>query len=150
MSKANEEMKDVQDVQTTATTETRNTLTDKIEKMNRLKALASEVSGTSPLTIGREKMDTKAVCSYPVLTMKDFDFIQYVDKSTGDEVKYPVVLFEEVPDGFYCGGMALGDLCNAIQEDAELLEILHEDGLKLSFESTRTKNGNTYVNFNVL
>lgn len=134
----------------TSTAEVRNDAAKKLAALNRLKTVASEVSGTSPLTIGREKIDTKTVCSYPSLTMKDFDFIQYVDKSTGEEVKYPVIIFEEVSDGFYCGGMALGDLCNAIKEDAELMDILHSDGLKLSFESTRTKSGNTYVNFSVL
>lgn len=122
----------------------------KLNAIARIKALASQVSGTSPLTIGREKVDTKTVCSYPSLTLRDFDFIQYTDKSNNEEVKYPVLIFDEIEDGFYCGGMALGDLCRAIMEDEELLDILHSEGLKLSFESTRTKSGNTYVNFSVL
>lgn len=118
--------------------------------ISRLKALATEVSGTSPLTIGRNKMTTEQVCAYEKLTLRDFDFINYTDKSTGEAVSYPVLIFDEVDDGFYCGGMALSDLCNAIKEDTELYDALKADGLPMSFSSTRTKSGNTYVNFSVL
>lgn len=118
--------------------------------ISRLKALATEVSGTSPLTIGRNKMSTEQVCAYDKLTLRDFDFINYTDKSTGEAVSYPVLIFDEIDDGFYCGGMAVSDLCNAIKEDEELYEALKADGLPMSFTSTRTKSGNTYVNFSVL
>ena len=118
--------------------------------ISRLKAIATEVSGTSPLTIGRNKMTTEQVCGYDKLTLRDFDFINYTDKSTGEAVSYPVLIFDEIDDGFYCGGMALSDLCNAIKEDEELYEALKADGLPMTFTSTRTKSGNTYVNFSVL
>ena len=118
--------------------------------ISRLKAMATEVSGTSPLTIGRNKMTTEQVCGYDKLTLRDFDFINYTDKSTGEAVSYPVLIFDEIDDGFYCGGMALSDLCNAIKEDEELYEALKAEGLPMSFTSTRTKSGNTYVNFSVL
>ena len=117
---------------------------------DRLKALAAEVSGTSPLTVGRNKMTTAQICSYDKLTLRDFDFINYVDKSTGENISYPVLIFDEITDGFYCGGMALNDLCTAIKEDAELYDELKKDGLKMSFTETRTKNNQTYVNFVVL
>jgi hypothetical protein len=117
---------------------------------DRLKALAAEVSGTSPLTTGRNKVDTNAIVSYPELTLRDFDFISYVDKTTGEQIKYPVLIFDEIPDGFYCGGMALSDLCNAIKDDPELYEELKTAGLKMSFSATKTKSNNTYVNFTVL
>lgn len=117
---------------------------------DRLKALAAEVSGTSPLTVGRNKMTTAQICSYNELTLRDFDFINYVDKSTGENISYPVLIFDELTDGFYCGGMALNDLCTAIKEDAELYDELKKDGLKMSFTETRTKNNQTYVNFVVL
>lgn len=117
---------------------------------DRLKALAAEVSGTSPLTVGRNKMTTAQICSYDELTLRDFDFINYVDKSTGENISYPVLIFDELEDGFYCGGMALNDLCTAIKEDAELYDELKKDGLKMSFTETRTKNNQTYVNFVVL
>lgn len=118
--------------------------------ISRLKAMATEVSGTSPLTIGRNKMTTEQICGYDKLTLRDFDFINYTDKSTGEAVSYPVLIFDEIDDGFYCGGMALSDLCNAIKEDEELYEALKADGLPMTFTSTRTKSGNTYVNFSVL
>ena len=117
---------------------------------SRLKAKAAEVSGTSPLTIGRTKMSTEQVCSYSELTLREFDWIKYVDKSTGETVEYPVLIFDEAEDGFYCGGMALSDLCKAIQDDAELRDGLKQEGLKMTFSSTRTKNGNNYVNFTIL
>lgn len=117
---------------------------------DRLKALAAEVSGTSPLTVGRNKMTTAQICSYEELTLRDFDFISYTDKSTGENISYPVLIFDEIEDGFYCGGMALNDLCSAIKEDAELYDELKKDGLKMSFTETRTKSNQTYVNFVVL
>lgn len=117
---------------------------------SRIKQVAAEVSGTSPLTVGRTKVDTQVVCGYDRLTLRDFDFISYTDKSTGELVEYPVLIFDEMPEAFYCGGMALSDLCKAIKNDDGLYEELKEQGLALRFESTRTKSNNTYVNFVVL
>lgn len=116
----------------------------------RLKALAAEVSGTSPLTTGRNKVDTNTICSYDALTLRDFDFISYTDKTTGEAISYPVLIFDEIDDGFYCGGMALSDLCNAIKDDEALYNELKTTGLKMSFTATTTKTNKTYVNFVVL
>lgn len=121
-----------------------------LEILNRIKQVATEVSGQSPLCIGRNKVDTKTICSYDKLTLRDFDFISYDDKSTGEHIEYPVLIFEEIDDGFYCGGQALSDLCNALKETPEFMQELRESGLAMRFESTRTKTGNTYVNFTVL
>lgn len=129
---------------TKATEKTKITLAD------RLRARAAEVSGTSPLTVGREKIGTDAICSYNELTLRDFDFISYVDKTTGENISYPVLIFDEIYDGFYCGGMALNDLCNAIKDDAELYDELKNNGLKMAFTQTKTRSNNTYVNFVVL
>ena len=117
---------------------------------DRIKKIAVEVSGQSELCIGRNKIDTKTICSFDSLTLREFDFINYDDKSTGEHVSYPVLIFDEIDDGFYCGGMAMSDLCNAIKEDPELYDGLKDEGLPMSFTSTRTKNGNTYVNFTIL
>lgn len=121
-----------------------------LDVLNRIKAKAVEVSGQSPLCIGRNKIDTKTVCSYDKLTLTDFDFIKYDDKTTGEHIEYPVLIFAEIDDGFYCGGQALSDLCNALKDEPEFMEELRESGLAMRFESTRTKSGNTYVNFTVL
>lgn len=121
-----------------------------LEILSAIKKVATEVSGQSPLCIGRTKLDTKQICSYDKLTLKDFDFIQYIEKSTGEEVKYPVLIFEEIEDGFYCGGQALSDLCNALKDNPDFMAELRESGLPMRFDSTRTKSGNTYVNFTVL
>lgn len=127
-----------------------NTVETKVTLAGRLRALAAEVSGTSPLTTGRNKVDTNTIVSYPSLTLRDFDFISYVDKSTGEQINYPVLIFDEIPDGFYCGGMALSDLCKAVKDDEELYNELKTTGLKMSFSATKTKSNNTYVNFTVL
>lgn len=121
-----------------------------MENISKLKRVAAEVSGSSPLTIGKEKMTTEQICSYPRLTVRDFDWISYPDSKTGELVTYPVLIFDEVPDGFYCGGMALSNLCTAIKADDDLYNELKESGLPMKFEATRTKGGNTYVNFTVL
>lgn len=121
-----------------------------ISLSERLKALAAEVSGTSPLTTGRNKVDTNTICSYDALTLRDFDFISYVDKTTGESINYPVLIFDEIEDGFYCGGMALSDLCKAIKDDEALYNELKNEGLKMSFTATTTKTNKTYVNFVVL
>lgn len=121
-----------------------------LEILAAIKQLATQVSGQSPLCIGRTKVDTKTICSYDKLTLIDFDFIAYDDKSTGEHVEYPVLIFAEIEDGFYCGGMALADLCSALKENEAFMEELRESGLPMRFESTRTKTGNTYVNFTVL
>lgn len=124
--------------------------TENVTLASKLKALAAQVSGTSPLTVGRNKMTTDQICSYESLTLRDFDFISYTDKSTGEHIEYPVLIFDEVQDGFYCGGMALNDLCNAIRQDEELYTTLKSEGLKMAFTQTTTKSRNTYVNFAVL
>lgn len=121
-----------------------------IDILNQIKQKAVEVSGQSPLCIGRNKVDTKQVCSYDRLTLREFDFINYDDKTTGEHISYPVLIFDEIPDGFYCGGQALSDLCTVLSENPEFMAELKESGLAMRFESTRTKSGNTYVNFTVL
>lgn len=121
-----------------------------LDILNQIKQIATEVSGQSPLCIGRNKIDTKTVCSYDKLTLREFDFIKYDDKSSGEHVEYPVLIFDEIDDGFYCGGQALSDLCTALAANEDFMNELKESGLAMRFESTRTKTGNTYVNFTVL
>ncbi len=128
----------------------RNFIMANMDILNQIKQVAVEVSGQSPLCIGRNKIDTKTVCSYDRLTLREFDFIKYDDKTTGDHIEYPVLIFDEIDDGFYCGGQALSDLCNALKDNEAFMQELKESGLAMRFESTRTKSGNTYVNFTVL
>jgi hypothetical protein len=117
---------------------------------SRLKAIASEVSGSSPLCVGRTKLTTEQVCSFKELTIRDFDFIKYHDKHDDKDVSYPVIIFDEIDDGFYCGGMAMNDLFVQINADPELADELRQTGLKVAFNSTKTRDGNNYTNFTVL
>lgn len=116
----------------------------------KLKAIASEVSGSSPLCVGRTKLTTEQVCSFKELTIRDFDFIKYHDKHDDKDVAYPVIIFDEIDDGFYCGGMAMNDLFVEISKDVELSAELRKTGLKVAFNSTKTRDGNNYTNFTVL
>lgn len=118
--------------------------------MSKLKQLAAQVSGSSPLTIGREKLTSDQVCSYDKLTIKEYDWISYPDETTGVLTEYPVLIFEEIEDGFYCGGQALRNLCKAISADEGCLEEFKESGLPVKFTKTTTKKNQTYINFTVL
>lgn len=120
--------------------------TAKNKKLN-LKELASSISGGSALMEGREKVNTEDIVGIE-LTLVDFDILKY--EKDGKEVSYPICVFKELPDKFYQGGMQLSRLCEAIASDEDLLAELKEQGLKLMFESSRTRSGNDFVNFSVL
>jgi len=60
------------------------------------------------------------------------------------------MIFDEIDDGFYCGGMAMNDLFVQVDADPELAEELRQTGLKVAFNSTKTRDGNNYTNFTVL
>lgn len=117
--------------------------------LSALASLAATVSGSSPLCAGREKMDTDELCSVGTVTLKDFDFISYHDDVEDNDVSYPVCIFDEVADKFYCGGQQLATLCSAII-NGNLYEELKKTGLKLSFTKVKTRTGNSFVNFSVI
>lgn len=120
------------------------------KEFNSLEQLFTEASGSSKLATGRSKLTTAQICSYDRLTMRDFDLIEYFDEQEGKEVSYPIIIFDEIEDGYYCGGQALSDVCHALRNNEALWNELRERGIPLRFEELRTRSGNSYVNFIVL
>lgn len=111
-----------------------------------LKQLATKISGGSPLMEGRRKLETEDVCGIE-LTLRDFDVISY--EQAGKTVIYPVVIFDEINDGYYQGGMQLRRLCEAIDESGMKSE-LQADGLRMILECGKTRAGQDFVNYTVL
>lgn len=124
-------------------------LMNKVAGYSSLASLATTVSGSSPLCVGREKMDSDELCSMGSVTLRDFDFIEYHDDVEGKDVSYPVCIFDESKTKFYCGGQQLATLCSAIINGG-LYDDLKRDGLKLSFTKVKTRTGNTFMNFSVI
>lgn len=112
-----------------------------------LKALANKIAGGSALMDGRHKLETSDVVGIE-LTLRDFDIISF--EQAGKQVVYPVVIFDEITDGFYQGGMQLRRLCEAIDETPEMKEELRQNGLRLMLESGKTRSGQDFVNYTVL
>ena len=100
--------------------------------------LALQATGCSPLMVGRNPITTAQVASFGVLTMRDYDWLKAIDN--GVEKRYPIVIFDEIDDGYYSGGTQLYNLCKAI-DDAVAGDELRKDGLKLKFEESTTKDG---------
>ena len=115
--------------------------------MSSLAQLVKEITSASPLTIGRNKMQTPDVCGV-VLTLRDFDFMQYTDDG-GRAVNYPIVIFDEMPEGYYCGGKALNDICIAIDANG-LHNDLKANGLKIMLTVTQTRNNKPFVSVAVM
>lgn len=115
--------------------------------MANLKQLAAKIAGGSALMENRHKLETKDVCGIE-LTIRDFDIISY--EQNGQMTVFPVIIFDEIQDGYYQGGLQLKRLCEAIDEDPELKNDLKTTGLKIILESSRTRSGNDFVNFTVL
>ena len=100
--------------------------------------LALQATGSSPLMVGRNPITTAQVASFGVLTIRDYDWLKAVDG--GIEKRYPIVIFDEIDDGYYSGGTQLYNLCKAL-DDALAKEELNKDGLKVKFEESTTKDG---------
>lgn len=117
--------------------------------LSALASLATIVSGSSPLCAGRTKMETSELTSAGVVTLRDFDFIAYHDDVEDKDVSYPVCIFDEITDKFYCGGAQLNNLCSGILNGG-LYEELKNTGLRLQFTMIKTRTGNSFVNFAVI
>lgn len=116
--------------------------------MNNLAKLVKEITSTSILTVGRTKVDTNDIVGVE-LTMRDFDFVEYVDKTADKTVIYPVVIFDEMPESYYCGGKSLSDICTAIDANG-LHDELKTNGLKVMLGVTKTKANQPFVTVTVM
>lgn len=116
--------------------------------MSNLARLVKEITSTSILTLGRVKIDTPDVLGIE-LTLRDFDFVEYVDSREQKTVNYPVVVFDELPESYYCGGKALADICTAIEANG-LHDELRTNGLRVMLGSTKTKANQPFVTVTVI
>lgn len=73
-------------------------------------AALSELS-ISELMNGRDKLSTADVENRE-LTIAMIDFASYEKK--GKQIEYPVIVFAEAPNAFYCGGLVLYKMCKAV------------------------------------
>lgn len=116
--------------------------------MGNLVKLVKEITSTSILTVGRTKVDTSDIIGIE-LTIRDFDFVEYVDKSTSTTVIYPVIIFDEMPESYYCGGQSLSEICTAIDANG-LHDELKTNGLKVMLGITKTKANQPFVTVTVM
>jgi hypothetical protein len=71
--------------------------------------LKEKTSGISPLTEGREKMTTDEILDCEKLTLSEVHLI-----TSSDGEMFAVVVFEELPNGFYFSGSILTDIISTI------------------------------------
>lgn len=109
--------------------------------------VAGLTAGGSPLMNGRTKVNTADVLGIP-LTMRDFDFAEFTDEA-GETKAYPVIVFDELPDKYYCGGKQFTDICNGIKANG-FIDALRADGLRVMLTARRTRRGQTFIAVNVV
>lgn len=133
-----------------------------MEKKFSFKQAAQEVTLLSPIMMNREKLDTDDVINRE-LTIIAFDFAPkfdkdgnpIIDQSTGEVDTFGVVVFEEMPDKYYCVGSVFTKVCHAwaapFESAAEASEALEsEGGVKVRFRPSKTKKGNNLTAVEIL
>lgn len=101
----------------------------------------------SPLMNGRTKVTTPEIVGQP-LTMRDFDFNEFTDEA-GESKTYPVIIFDEIPNRFYCGGKQFTDICRGLEANG-LKDMLNADGLRIVVTMKRTKRGQQFAAVSVI
>ena len=121
--------------------------------MKNFREIASAELSLSPLATGRAKVDTQDLIGKE-LTIVAFDFATIIDEGT--EKTFPILLFKEMPDKYYCGGILLSKLCSAwAAEYGGDIESASNDlgasgGVAVRFKATRTKSGNNLTTIEVV
>lgn len=110
--------------------------------MSKLTEFAKGMVGGCRLMENREKVNTEDVVGVE-LTMRDFEML------TGDNGKFPVIIFDEMPDKFYMGGKVLSEICNGIDANG-LHDSLVKEGLHVVLTVKLTKKNKPCVNVKVL
>lgn len=85
-----------------------------------LSAIAERALTLSPLMTGREKFETEEIVNTK-LTISKFDFAQL------DNATYPVIVFAEYPDKYYCGGFILNKMLTDIAEEYEDIDSFRDE-----------------------
>ncbi len=110
--------------------------------MSKLHELVKGMVSGSKLMENREKVTTDDVIGVE-LTMRDFEMLN------GDGGKFPVIIFDEMPDKFYMGGKVLSEICNGIDANG-MHDALVAEGLRIVLAVKLTKAHKPCVTVKVL
>ena len=126
------------------------------------KKVAQEQTLLSPVMMNREKLSTEEVVNKE-LTIIEFGFAPkfdedgspVIDQSTGESDTFGVVIFDEMPDRYYCVGSVFTKVCHSwaagFESVAEASEALkNEGGVKVRFSEGKTKRGKNLVKVDIL
>lgn len=111
-------------------------------------SLAKEIcNGCDLVTSDENKLSTDDVLAAGILTISDFATCTIDDKKVG------VVTFTEMDGKFYWGGQSLTNMVNAFCEAcggekearADYADLPNDQKVRVSFESTTTRNKNTFI-----
>lgn len=110
--------------------------------------LKEQTSGISPLVANRQKVDTDTVRTMEQLTLSS------VDLATTDDGEFAIVVFAEIPEGFYFGGKVLTEIVKNIYkyygaEENEPLDISAE-GIAVACETRISKNKRAYTLWRII
>lgn len=115
------------------------------------RSLAQSICNGCDLITGDEnKLSTDDVLAAGVLTIEDFALCTIDDKEVG------VVTFVEMQGKYYWGGQAISNMVRAFctacggEEEARATYQVEEDKVQVTFESTKTKNNQTFTRVTVL
>lgn len=115
------------------------------------RSLAQSICNGCDLITGDEnKLATDDVLAAGVLTIEDFALCTIDDKEVG------VVTFVERQGKYYWGGQAISNMVRAFctasggEEEARAAYRVEEDKVQVTFESTKTKNNQTFTRVTVL
>ena len=115
--------------------------------------IAAKTLSLSDLMAGREKITTEQLIGKTV-TVTEFDFATITDR--GEEKTFPILIFKELPDNYYCGGTLLAKMCAAwvAEYDGDVAAasnaLADEGGVPIRFTAGKTKSGNNLTNITVL
>lgn len=91
----------------------------KQQKIN-LTSVAERSLTISPLMSGRTKFETEDIINM-TLTISKYGFAQL------DNASYPVIIFAEFPERYYCGGYVLNKMLSDISDEYEDVPEFRED-----------------------
>lgn len=111
--------------------------------MSKLTNFVKELTTGSKLMQGRKKVSTDDVLGVE-LTMRDFEMLTTTEGNT-----FPVIIFDELPDNYYCGGKVLSDICSGIDNGGMHSE-LNNDGLRIILGRKLTRDRKTCVVVSVI
>lgn len=110
--------------------------------------LREQTSGISPLVVNRKKLETDDIVNMEQLTLSSVDLV------TMEDEEYAVVVFAEIPDGFYFGGTVLTDIVKTIYkfygEDGKMSLDVSDDDITLECEVCKSKNKRKYISWKII